>query len=311
MFGAEALFSELMNRPSSVLLGQNEPMRRCAFFFALFTLLLLISGCKSGQEHFGGKPPTKTFPTAVSLSPSASELISSKLSSVKVLGQTAQCNWPASITKIPIVMKGVKPNYELIAQLNPSIVVYDDQLFAGSDIEKFKELGIDTFAITGNSIEEFERCIFKLGSKFHHETNCSEYVDTINAAIGAAEGAPPAKTLKVAVLMPGSGSEHFIVGTDSFLADVVRKSQGEIVGPKGDKFVPVSAESLVSMNPDVIICSGAGTTVENDSRLQTVAAVRMKRVIAVDPDILLRRGARVNNLIRGIYNILSEAASSQ
>lgn len=285
-------------------------MRIRAFFFALVSALLFIAGCKSGTEHFGGTPPPKRYPTVVSLSPGASEIMGSKITSVKILGHTAQCNWPATTATIPIVMKGTKPNYELIAQLKPSIVVYDDLLFSESDVQKFKELGIETFAITGNTLEQFERCVLKLGSTFHHETTCSDYVDTIHAAAGAAAGSPPAKKLKVAVLMPGSASEHYIVGTESFLADVVRKSQGEIVGPKGDRFVPASAESLVAMNPDVIICSGIGTAIESDSRLQSISAIKLKRVIPVDPDILLRRGARVNNLIRGIYNILSEAASS-
>ena len=282
-------------------------MRRCAFFFALFALLLLISGCKKSQQQIGGIPLAKRYTTVVSLSPGATELISSKLTNVRLIGRTAQCNWPTTNAKLPIVMKGVKPNYELIAELKPGIVLYDDLLFQEADIAKFKELGIDTFAIKGNTLTDFEKCVFQLGRTFHGESNCSEYVDNIDAAVAAAKGSPPSKKLKVAVLMPGEGSEHFIVGTESFIADVIRASNGEIVGPKGASFVPTSAESLVSMNPDVIISAGAGAAIEKDPRLQSISAIRAKRVIPVNPDILLRRGARVNLLIRGIYDILSEA----
>lgn len=283
-------------------------MRHRAFFFVCTFVLCFLAGCKD-VTPIGGTPPPKTYRTAVSLSPGAAELITSKLTNVSLVGRTAACNWPVTNTNIPVVMKGVKPNYEQIAQLRPAIVVYDDLLFTNAaEIDKFKELGIDTFAVTGNSIEEFEKCIYKLGRTFHSESVCSEYVDNIEAAISAAKGAPPAKKLKVAVLMPGSGSEHYIAGSDSFVADVIRKSQGEFVGPKGDRFLPASAENLVSLNPDVIISAGLGKSIENDPRLQSIVAVKTKRVMSVDPDILLRRGARVNSLIRGIYDILSETA---
>lgn len=287
-------------------------MRCRAFFFALFAVVLLVAGCKNSLQQVGGTAPAKRYLTVVSLSPSATELVTTKATGVALLGRTAQCNWPTINSKVPVVMKGVKPNYEQIVQLKPSIVIYDDLLFPDTaDIAKFKELGIETFAVKGNTIEDFVKCVFLFGKTFRAESSCSEYVDNIQAAVKAAIGSPPAKKLKVAILMPGGGSEHYIVGTDSFLADVVRKSQGEIVGPRGDKFVPLSAESLVSMNPDVIISAGVGTTIEKDPRLQSISAIGAKRVVPVDPDILLRRGARVNMLIRGIYNILSEAAQPE
>lgn len=303
------LLAPVMAVKTACVLRQNDPMRTRAFFFLVALVVSLLCACDKPTQA-GGTAPPKFYASAVSLSPGATELISSKLVGLQFIGRTSQCNWPGTVTRVPVVMSGVKPNYEQIAKMKPSVVLYDEQLFSDADLAKFKEIGIDLFAIRGNSIEEFERCIYEMGRTFHVETNCSEYVDAIHAAVAAAEGSPPAKKLKVAVMLPGKGSEHLIAGSESFQADVVRKSQGEVVGPKGDRFVSFNAESFVAQNPDVIICAGSSDSIEKDSRLQTILAVRKKRVFPVDPDILLRRGARVPNLIRGIYAILSEASSS-
>ena len=282
-------------------------MRTGAFLFALIALVAALAGCKDDANKVWGKENPERFQTAVSLSPGASEILGARLFGITIVGRTEQCNWP-SVPKAPIVMKGVKPNFEQIAEIKPAIIVYDDQLFSAEDVAKIKELGIETFAITGNTVDEFTDCLFDLGTKMHGETSMSDYVDTIRAAVSQAEGAPPKRTLKVAVMMPGGGSEHMIVGTKSFLADVVRKAQGEPVGPDADKFVPANAEALVSMNPDVIFCVGKADQISKDPRLQSISAIKSKQVLPVNGDVFLRRGGRVEKLISVIYGYLAATA---
>jgi ABC-type Fe3+-hydroxamate transport system substrate-binding protein len=276
-------------------------MRHRAFFFFVMLLCVALIGCKSQMLQHGGTPPPKRYRTAVSLSPSTTEIVAGSLYSTSLVGKTAQCNYPATSDKVAVVMNGVKPNYERIAELRPEIIVYDDHLFSKADIDKFAAMNIETFAMKGDTIEEFEESLFDIGTKFHGESNISEYVDRIHAAMSAAAGAPPAKKFKVAIMIPGKGSEHLIAGTRSFVADVVRKAQAEPVGPDSNQFVSASAESLVALNPDVIVSSGDGTAIQNDPRLQSIEAVKKKRIAFVNADYLLRRGGRVDKLIKELY----------
>lgn len=282
------------------MLGHNSPMRTSAFFFATLALLAALAGCKQDTFIVGGTPPSKIYKTAVSLSPGATEIVSSNIYGLKLVGRTASCNFPNPNSPAEVVMSGVKPNYERIAELKPDIILYDDGLFSEADLAKLKELNIETVAITGKTVDEFEQSLYLLGSKLHGESVMSEYVDRIHSASEAAAGNPPAKELKVAVMMPGKGTEHMIAGTQSFVADEVRKAQGTPVGPDGTEFVAASAESLVSLNPDVIVSAGKADAIEKDPRLQSIAAIKNKRVLSADPDIVLRRGSRVDKLIRGL-----------
>lgn len=284
-------------------------MRRLGSFLLLTALALMTFGCRESGLQVGGTPPAQRYQTAVSLSPSAFELLRSKVMGTTVVGRTAQCNWPAISGDIPVVMNGVKPNYEKIAQIHPGIVVYDDLLFSPADVEKIKQLGFETFVIKGDTIEEFIECLYDLGRTFHSETYIMDYVENIRSAAATAAGAPPAKNLKVAVIMPGQGSEHMIAGADSFIADAVRTAQATPVGPKGNQFVPVSAETLVQLNPDAIVASSDPKSLLNDPRLQSISAIRNGKVAKIkDPDILLRRGGRVDKLIISLHQFFSKAS---
>ncbi len=59
----------------------------------------------------------------------------------------------------------------------------------------------------------------------------------------------------------------------------------------------------MALNPDVLLVaeekSGTGATaIVSDPRFRTVNAIRSKRARLVPPDLALRRGARVDELIR-------------
>jgi iron complex transport system substrate-binding protein len=278
---------------------QNASMRRSATFLLTLVAVLSVSGCREEPGGVGGTHPSRRVKTVATLNLGATEIIRSRIPEVTLVGRTAQCNWPPMDAKIPVVMNGLKPNYERLAQLRPGIAVYDEQLFSKADIEKLKQLNIEPFAVTGDTVEKFIEC----------ETSVSEYIEEIYSAMSAAAGAPPAKKVRVAIMMPGQGSEHYIAGVDSLYADAVRKAQGEPVGPKGATFVPVNAETLVALNPDAIVCSSDPKPILSDSRLQSISAIKSGKVGKVaDPDVLLRRGGRLDKLIRTLYDFIVKVA---
>lgn len=279
-------------------------MRYSRIPLVLAILLAVAFGCGPRERMIGGKVRPKTYKTAVSLSPGCTEILRTKALLVNLLGRTASCNYPTVDPNARIVMKGTKPNYEMIAKLKPDIVLYDPDLFSDGDIAKLEELGLETFALGGATVEEFIDRLYRLGSKLGVEQVINDYVEEIRGAMSLAKADPFAKPPKVAVLLPAQGGEHLIAGTRSFQADVVRVAGGEPVGPEAPHFVTVNVESLVTQNPDVIVAAGDAKLLEADPRLAAVSAVKAGRVIRINPDVLLRRGARVQDLIRGVHDAL-------
>ena len=248
----------------------------------------------------------KHYTKVVSLSPSLTEIIASDGDSSVLKGRTAACNYPPSVLlKVPIVAS-VKPDYEAITKIAPELILYDSSLYSPQDIDKLKATHADLFAIDAQTIDEFEKQLYTLGSMLGWETRFNDYIDRVDVEKKAAEASPLSPAPKVAIVMPGQSGDDYIAGTDSFLADVVKTCGGQLVGPKGSQFVPLNAESFVSLNPDVIITNGSKADlggpalIANDPRFKTITAVKQGRIKAINSDVLLRRGQRVDELIKGI-----------
>lgn len=290
------------------------PMRRA---LPLISSVLLLLGAVVGCQPPAGPPPLKIRPRdykrVVSLSPSTTELMASSLTTPQLVGRTAACNFPSYTTaKVPVVAQ-VKPDWEKLREAKPDFIVYDAALYSPQDVAKLKETGATLFGFTAKNLNEFRVQLFELANFFGSATRASEYVDKIELERGNANSAAPEPRRKVAVVMPGENGQHMILGKDAFLADVVKAAGGEPAGPAADKFVPLTPETLVSLDPDFIIvpakdqqdASGA-VAIAKDPRFKNVKAVKEGHIGALLGDVLLRMGSRLDVSIRGISRIISK-----
>lgn len=266
---------------------------------------LTVAGCNTQIDPRGGKPraPGEIHRSVISLSPGTTEILTIGGPQMWFKGRTKYDDYPVMAQKVQIVAD-VKPNYELIATLKPDLVVYDRSLYNDSDLEKIKALGAQTFPIQADTIYDFVVELYKLGSAVGMETSISGYVDKIRQARALAQagnGTPP----KVAILSPGANGSDYIAGKNSFQADLVRAAGGDPVGPDGNRFVPMNAESLVQLNPDAILTAGPATGFVNDPRFATLKAVKSKRVVGIMDSVILRRGSRVDQAIAAIRTFLA------
>jgi ABC-type Fe3+-hydroxamate transport system substrate-binding protein len=221
-----------------------------------------------------------------------------------------------SVGSVPVVAS-VKPDYEKVTQVKPDLVVYDAEVFNAQDIEKIKGLGFETFVIDAKTIPDFVRQVQLLGSKVAAETNASKYADKVLESYRSAQADPIATPPSVAVLLPGEGTEHMIAGASSFVSECVKAAGGTFVGPDSDKYVSLSPEFLISENPSLIVipftkdaqsdaksrvsAEAAVSRLLADGRLANVSAIKSKKILPVDGDVLLRRGYRLNTLIDDLH----------
>ncbi len=267
------------------------------------SLALFVAGCQEKVLHAKFVQRNFLFRSTVSLSPGTTELVASKILTIRVLGRTSSCNFPVSIESTPVVMNGVKPNYEKIISLRPDVVLYDPALFSKSDLAKFEQAKIPTFSVGENTLDGFIRRLYELGTAFSTETDIMTYVGDIDRAVASAKASIPASRPSVVILMPGERGGHMISGTKSFVADIVRICGGNVIGPDSSKFEMAPIESLITWNPDLIVCSPNYRWIVKDTRLQSLSAVKgfmqdKPTIAQIHGDLLLRQGARVDVLIK-------------
>lgn len=270
--------------------------------FLLFGFLL--AGCKPEAPYqTGGVLLPKPARKIVSLAPGATEVLAAKGGAYNwLVGRTESDDYPKIVQRIPIVA-APKPNWERIAHQKPDLIVYDPDLVSPSDVtEMAKYSRMPPFPLGGNTIDEFIKNLMTVSTMYTGETFMSEYVDNIRAARDKALADPVKPTPTVAIIMPDKSGEHYIAGKNSFYADEVRAASGNPVGPAVTNFVPINAESLIEMNPDIIVTAGPSDPFVNDSRFKTLSAIKNKRVLQVPQDAMLRRGSRVPDVIEGLHN---------
>lgn len=262
---------------------------------------------------------SKAYQRIVTLGPGVSEiLVGNTDAGPRVKGRTAADNWPTyGLNSIPIVAS-VKPDAEAIAKVNPDLIVYDSALFSPADIEKLKDTAKDAtmYAVSANTIDDFENQIFEIGSLVGSEIRVNDYVIKIDQARSKAQASESSQLPKVAVILPGDGGGDFIAGTGSFVADAVKAAGGQPVGPDATLFVPANGEAIAAFNPDIIIVPAKKTdmkgalSVLNNPAYKSTNAVKLGNIKAVDQDVLLRRGGRVDVLIDALDTIVGDAKRS-
>jgi iron complex transport system substrate-binding protein len=287
-------------------------MRRALPLLSVLLLLGVLVGCQPQDTRVPLKRRDREFKRVVSLSPGATEILAGSLGTSNLVGRTESCNYPSYIADKTPVVASVKPDWEKLRGARPDFIVYDATLYSPQDVAKMKEVGASLFGFTAKTLDEYRTQVFELANYVGGSTRASDYLDKVQLEKSAAQGVAPEPLRKVAVIMPGANGQHMILGTDSFLADVVRASGGEPVGPKADRFVPLTPETLVSLNPDAIVVpakdqsdSSGALAVARDPRFRSVNAVKERRIGAVLSDVLLRMGGRVDTCIRGISRIIS------
>lgn len=270
-------------------------------------LIISLCGCEPQGWMVGGKPH-KGIKRIVSLSPSTTEVLGALLIQDKLAGRTASCDYPPEVGKAPVVVSGTKPDYERIIGLRPDVIVYDASLYSKSDIEKFSVL-TDTkiFALDTNTVEGLQKYMLDLGGFCGAASMASKKADEIYAAMENARATDSVNKTRVTIFMGGSGD--FCAGTESFLADVVRVSGGQLFGPSGKVFTSYNVESMIKANPEVILTAGKAADILRDPRFASLAAVKAKptpRVYEVTPSVLLRTSPRVKGLITNLTSILGQ-----
>jgi len=280
-------------------------MRRVQWW--LLGILAVVAGCQSEGPVIGGKnSPNKPIQIMVSLSPSTTEVASTASLYNMLRGRTKSCNYPATMSKLP-VYADVKPDYEKLARLKPDAIVLDPSLYSAGDIQKLKDLGVEIIEIKASSLSEFKDSLYRFGARTGGESYISSYLDKVETAAETASAEPLEPKPKVAVIMAGQGSEHMIAGTKGFIGDIMKTAGGEIVGPDSAKWETLSAETLLQQNPDVIIFGGPADSFVKDPRFSSLKAIKAKTYGALNQDIVVRAGGRVDKFIEASHKILRTA----
>lgn len=300
---------------------------RIRVFAVVLVTAFALSGCSQQSSHVieiqagdvvtarVAANETPRYSRVIALANGSAEIIDSLGLKEVLIGRDIASTEPA-LKSIPIVTSGHQVVVEKILALNPDLVIIDASVGPTSAIETLKKANINVELINEVwTVDAISQKVVDLADMLGVPATGAALVkkleSTTHSASKQVAGSP-----KVLFLYLRGGNSIYLVGGKGSGADSLFSSIGAIdVGAQNSAqpFASLTAESLISMNPDVIVVmikglesvGGVSGLINLPGIAQTTAG-KESRVIAVDDSLLLSFGTRTPSLLTQLAQALNQ-----
>lgn len=233
----------------------------------------------------------------VSLSPSATETLWAIDAGDQVVAVDDQSDYPRGVPTTDL--SGYRPNVEAILGYSPDLVLAADD--TDGLVGELRKAGVPVLLLPApRSLHEAWSQMERLGAATGHVADAASLVSRTQGAVrDAAEKAAGAHGLTYFHELDPS---LYTVTGRTFIGRLYDRFGFTSIAdasPSGDEYPRLSAEYVVSADPDLVVLTDTGygdVTVDNVADRPgwaDLAAVRRGHVIEVDPDISSRWGPRL------------------
>jgi len=283
----------------------------------LFTFLLAGCGEKPRQTEGG---PLRI----VSLSPNITETIFALGLDKQLVGISDFCNYPPQTSQKVRVGGLLNPNMERIIALQPDMLLATP---ASSKLAgQLKQRGIRTVLLANDRLRDIFITIDSVAALCRVPSKGDSLIrvikDSLNyyrsQAMHTEVDSPSA--LFVLQRDPGTTRNISVIGIGTFTDDLWRELGGRnAFEASGLKYAQLNAESLLLMDPDLIIEFKFNQKLDEEQRRQNrrewqtlarLKAVQKGRIYVIDGDYSLIPGPRVTRLMRAYSRILRQYAAA-
>lgn len=254
----------------------------------------------------------------ISLAPSITESVYALGLGDHLVGVSRYSDYPEQARSKPRVGALLDPNYEAIVALKPTLVLGLSEF--REKIPYLETLGLKTAVFEHRSLRGIGDSLRALGALCNRSEEAEKLASQNTARVEkvrqAVQGRPAVRAMVVVGESAGDGalSSLFLSGSDGFYNEVLSLAGGENVVKSRTLGVPsVSAEGVMSLNPDVIIeivLANGGPALDHSavrkswSDVPSVSAVKNQRIFIVDQDYVSVPGPRFVNVLEDFAHYL-------
>jgi iron complex transport system substrate-binding protein len=297
--------------------------RRFFIFIAGFFLLSLVSACASQEKPTPpgstrevrddlGRPVmfARTPERLISLAPNITEMLFALGLGERVVGVTTYCTYPAEARTKAQIGDTIHPGVERILALKPDLVIASRASQLEAFAQQLYQVGIPLYVVDAQVLADVPRSLRRLGSWLGRQEQAEAVAQGLEQRIRQVEQqsrrAPLPKVLVVIQREP-----LMVPGTKSYLADLIHKAGGTLIGPDDAREgVTYSLESVIAQRPQFIILPGdSGSSPQRVSQftwpqLAETPAIRNRQIYSLDADLMMRPGPRLVDGLAQLARIL-------
>lgn len=207
---------------------------------------------------------------------------------------TSSYDLPESVADVIRIGSAMSPDMEIIASLEPTVVVSVDSLSEDTK-SQFDQLGIESVFVNLSSYDGLKEGIQTLGEYFGKSDKASETVASLEEREASVLENIEGKESPSVLVVFGAGSSFMVASESSYVGDLVKRVGGtNVLENAQGSFVPVDMEYLADKNPDYILFMSHADPEESlaafekefatNEAWQNFDAVKNGNVITLDPN---------------------------
>ena len=219
------------------------------------------------------------------------------------MGVDTSSIYPAAATKLPQCGYQRTISAEGVISLKPDFVLLAGTAGPESALKQLDDLGVATLRLSEDySIDAARKRIVKIGEVLGREKEAAAVVARIDAAVASLP--PVTKTPKVLFVLSRGGGNLMASGKGTAADAMIGLAGGVNAGATFAGYKPVSAESLVTLAPEIILTTsrtaaelGEGGLEKAMPGVELTPAGKAKRFVVMDDLYLLGFGPRVGEAL--------------
>ena len=232
-----------------------------------------------------------------------------------ILGASEYSDYPEAAKTIPRVGSHNTINFEMIISLAPDLILIWHSGFGAESVAKLRSLGLNVYASEPKTLDDIESLLNDLGQL----TGLPE-----STAIAATQYRNEFNRLQhtyseketVSVFYQVWHEPMQTLNGDHVVNAVIELCGGKNVFANLPEIAPrVSVESVIAMNPDVIISSGSDNRdakkLDFWQRWKMVSAVQNEQVYFINADSLVRHAPRILQGAQQLCDLLERSRLAQ
>jgi iron complex transport system substrate-binding protein len=246
----------------------------------------------------------------VSLSPTATENLFAVGAGGQVIAVDEFSNYPARAPRTKL--SGFQPNAEAIAGYRPDLVLLHT---GGEIIGQLRALGIRVIHLpAAATLNQAYTELLQVGRATGHPQAAQRVVRSMKQRIATAVAQARKRGSTRLSVYHELTTDYYSASSRTFIGQVYKlfglRNIADAAAGANSGYPKLAAEHIIASNPDLIVladskcCGQSYATVAARPGWNTIRAVRNRRVIRADDDVVSRWGPRIVGFVRAVANVL-------
>lgn len=290
-------------------------MKKLNIVIVLAMISLTFFSCKNEEKKTEETPvEVVTTQKIVSLNGALTEIVSALGHEKEIVGVDVTSTYPESIKKTAQDLGHVRSlSIEAIMALQPTVIFATDKDLNPELLEKIKKSGVQAHIFTQEFTKEGTKKLVEEVATVLKNTDFKKLQTTIDEQL--AQVKPIAKAPKVLFIYARGAGTLMVAGTNTPVEKVIALAGGQNAITEFEDFKPLTPESLLKGNPDVILLFTTGLQslggIDGVLKIQGIDktnAGKNKKIIAMDGQLLSGFGPRLGEATLQLNSLLIENA---